>query len=98
MAHFEIPPGEVSVAVAHQTVEEIWYFLRGQGKMWRKLDGVEEVVSVETGVCITIPTGTHFQFRSFGYEPLSAVGVTMPPFPGPGEAYKVVGIWAPTLG
>ena len=25
LAHFEIGPGETSVAVAHHTVEEIWY-------------------------------------------------------------------------
>jgi len=47
--------------------------------MWRKLDDLAEVVAVDAGVCITIPVGTRFQFRSFGYEPLSAIGVTMPP-------------------
>ena len=33
-------------------------------------------------VAVAITIGTRFQFRSFGYEPLSAVGVTMPPWPG----------------
>ena len=97
MAHFELAPGATSVAVAHHTIEEIWYFLSGRGEMWRKFGNQEEVVPVNPGTCITIPVGTHFQFRSFGYEPLAALGVTMPPWPGEGEAYQVEGKWTPTV-
>ena len=97
LAHFELGPGETSVAVAHRTVEEIWYFLTGRGEMWRKLNDQEEVVPVGSGVSITIPVHTHFQFRSLGDEPLAAVGVTMPPWPGEGEAYRVPGKWTPTV-
>jgi mannose-6-phosphate isomerase-like protein (cupin superfamily) len=97
MAHFELAPGATSVAVAHHTVEEIWYFLSGRGEMWRKLKNQEKVEPVDPGTCITIPVGTHFQFRSFGYEPLAALGVTMPPWPGEAEAYQVEGIWKPTV-
>jgi mannose-6-phosphate isomerase-like protein (cupin superfamily) len=97
LAHFELAPGQTSIAVAHHTVEEIWFFLTGRGEMWRKLGDREEVVPVDPGVCLTIPVGTHFQFRSFGYEPLAAVGVAMPPWPGEGEAYKVEGKWTPTV-
>jgi mannose-6-phosphate isomerase-like protein (cupin superfamily) len=96
MAHFELAAGTTSVAVAHRTVEEIWFFLTGRGEMWRRQGDREEVVAVESGVCITIPVGTHFQFRSFGHEPLAAVGVTMPPWPGASEAYPVQGKWPPT--
>lgn len=95
MAHFELAPGETSVAVAHRTVEEIWFFLSGRGEMWRKQADLEEVVPVGPEVCVTIPVGTHFQFRSFGYEALAALGVTMPPWPGEGEAYEVDGQWEP---
>ena len=63
--------------------------------MWRKQSDREEIVPVEPGVCLTIPLGTHFQFRSFGYEALAAVGVTMPPWPGEGEAIGVAGKWNP---
>ena len=99
MAHFELAPGKTSRAVTHKTVEEIWYFLNGRGEMWRKQGGREEVKPVERGVCLTIPLGTHFQFRSFGYEPLSAIGVTMPPWPGPDadEAIPVEGPWEATV-
>ena len=96
LAHFEIGPGCTSKAVAHRTVEEIWFFLTGRGEMWRKQGALEEVVSVDPGVCLTIPLGTHFQFRSFGFEPLAAIGVTMPPWPGDGEAYEVLGKWEPS--
>ncbi len=97
MAHFELPPGHTSRAVTHRTVEEIWFFLAGRGEMWRKQGGREEVVAVESGVCLTIPRGTHFQFRAFGHEPLAAVGVTMPPWPGENEAYAVPGTWDSTV-
>jgi mannose-6-phosphate isomerase-like protein (cupin superfamily) len=48
-------------------------------------------------VCLTIPLGTHFQFRAFGPESLTALGVTMPPWPGEGEAVRVQGKWEPTV-
>lgn len=98
MGHYELAPGQVSTAVVNRTVEEIWFFLSGQGEMWRKQESREESIPVEAGVCITIPLGTHFQFRAFGYEPLAAVGVTLPPWPGPGEAVVVQGKWEPTVG
>jgi len=97
MAHFEIGPGQTSTAVTHRTVEEIWFFLSGSGEMWRKQAGREQVVPLERGVCLTIPLGTHFQFRSLGHDPLAAVGVTMPPWPGEDEATVVDGKWTPSV-
>ena len=93
MAHFELAAGWVSRAVAHRSVDEIWYILRGQGQMWRRQADREETVTLQPGTCVSIPVGTHFQFRSTGAEPLAAVGITMPPWPGPGEAYEVPGAW-----
>ena len=60
VAHFELEPGKTSNAVAHHTVEEIWFFLNGRSEMWRRLGQNEEVVPVESGACVTIPMGTHF--------------------------------------
>ena len=94
MAHFTLAPGQTSRAVAHRTVEEIWFVVGGRGEMWRKDAQREEVVPLEAGVCVTIPLGTSFQFRALGAEPLAAVAVTMPPWPGDGEAYDVNGPWA----
>lgn len=96
-AHFTLGAGETSVAVAHRTIDEIWYFVRGRGELWRRAGREEETVAVSAGVCLTIPAGTHFQFRAHGNDPLSAVAVTMPPWPGSGEAYPVEGPWRPTV-
>jgi mannose-6-phosphate isomerase-like protein (cupin superfamily) len=96
VAHFELGPGRTSAAVAHRTVEEIWYFVAGRGEMWRQSGEREETVPVDAGTCITIPVGTRFQFRALGPDALAAVGVTMPPWPGEGEAYLVSGKWEPS--
>jgi mannose-6-phosphate isomerase-like protein (cupin superfamily) len=97
MAHFQLDPGEVSIAVMHRTVEELWFVVAGRGAMWRSLDGREEVVALQPGVSLSIPVGTRFQFRAEGDAPFAAVGVTMPPWPGEGEAVTVEGAWAPTV-
>ena len=96
-AHFELPAGAVSHAVAHRTVEEIWYFLSGRGRMWRKHGAEESVIDVVPGLSLTIPLGTRFQFRAEGTESLAFVAVTMPPWPGEEEAFSVEGPWAPTV-
>lgn len=93
MAHFTLGPGRTSAAMAHRTVEEIWYVLGGRGEMWRKQGDREEVASMETGTCLSIPVGTSFQFRSLGDDPLTVIAVTMPAWPGDGEAYPVAGRW-----
>lgn len=93
MAHFRLAPGQVARAVTHRTVEEIWFILEGSGEMWRRQDGCEEVVALQPGLCLTIPVGTHFQFRAGASQGVSAVAVTMPPWPGPEEAVFVAGPW-----
>ena len=91
MAHFELAPGQTSKTVTHRSVEEIWFFLSGRGEIWRKQGRTESVDAVESGVCVTIPHGTIFQFRCLGDSPLAVLGVTMPPWPGEGEAVIVEG-------
>jgi len=93
MAHFALGAGQVSGAVRHRTVEEIWYVLAGSGEMWRKQGDREEIVTLEPGVCLTIPIGTHFQFRALDSAGVVVVGVTMPPWPGDDEALAVEGYW-----
>ena len=93
MAHFELLPGQSSKAVAHRTVEEIWYIVSGQGEMWRRKGDRDETVALEPGLCLTIPVGTQFQYRSTGPEALAVIAITMPPWPGEDEAYEVTGRW-----
>jgi len=97
MALFTLPPGAVSKAVAHRSVEEIWYVTRGSGRMWRRDAIREEVVAIGPGTSLAIPAGARFQFRCDGDEAIEAVGVTMPPWPGGGEAEIVEGIWTATV-
>ena len=92
-AHFEFAPGVVSRAGRHRTVDEIWYILAGRGEMWRRAGSSEEVVVLEPSLCLTIPVGTSFQFRSLGDSPLSAFTVTMPPWPA-GSDDEWVGVEA----
>ena len=94
MAHFALEAGRVSRAIEHRTVSEIWFVLAGRGEMWRRAGSVAaeaSIVSLEPGVCLTIPVGTRFQFRAQGDEPLGVVAVTMPPWPGDDEAIPVDG-------
>jgi mannose-6-phosphate isomerase-like protein (cupin superfamily) len=98
MAHFLLPIGETSRAVRHRTVEEIWYVISGEGEMWRSADGHDDISALSPGTCLTIPVGTAFQFRSVGNQPLAAIAITMPPWPGDGEAETVEGKWQPTVG
>jgi mannose-6-phosphate isomerase-like protein (cupin superfamily) len=94
MAHGTLPPGRVSLAIVHRTVEEVWYVTEGRGQVWRKQGSDEAVVDVTPGTALTIPVGTHFQFRTVGPEPLRFVMCTMPPWPGEEEAVRVEDYWA----
>ena len=58
MVHCTLPPGAVSLAITHRTVEELWYVLAGAGELWRRQDGREQVVALVAGVSVTIPLGT----------------------------------------
>jgi mannose-6-phosphate isomerase-like protein (cupin superfamily) len=98
MAHFSLGPHEISHAIVHRTVEEIWFFLTGHGQIWRRLGDWDEVVEVGPEVSLTIPVGAHFQLRNDGPEPLTAVAITMPPWPGQDEAVLIDGKWSRKAG
>jgi mannose-6-phosphate isomerase-like protein (cupin superfamily) len=95
MIRFTLKPGAISRAVAHRTVEEIWYVTAGSGRLWRKLDDREEITDLAPGLSLTIPVGTQFQFRNDGDRSLDIIAVTMPPWPGHQEASVVTGVWDP---
>lgn len=95
LAQFELAPGQISRAVVHRTIDEIWTVVGGRGALWRRQGAREETVTLEPGVCLTIPAGTAFQFRNAGKETLCVIGVSLPPWPGEGEAAPAEGPWAP---
>ncbi len=96
MAHGTLPPGGVSLAIVHRTVEEVWYVTGGEAEIWRQQGRFEEVTYVRTGDSLTIPLGTAFQFRTIGNQPFCFIMVTMPPWPGPDEALPIEGKWQTT--
>lgn len=93
MVHCTLPTGGVSLAVMHRTVEEVWYVVAGEGQVWRRQGEREETIDVSPGFSLTIPLGTHFQFRNMGTESLCIIIVTMPPWPGAEEAIRVQDHW-----
>ncbi len=97
MAHFTLPAGAASHAVTHRTVEEIWYILSGHGSLWRRSEGCERIEALAPGTALTIPLGTQFQFRAEEGAPLAFIAITMPPWPGSGEALPAAGPWTPTV-
>ena len=99
-AHFQLEPGQVSKAVSHATVQEIWCVVAGGGEMWRAQEDREATVVLRPGICLTIPGGTAFQFRAAATGgPLQVVAVTMPPWPAASndEARPADGPWRPVL-
>ena len=99
-AHFSLHPGCVSVAVMHHTIDEIGISSAARASSGGRTRRVRRLpCRCNPGVCITIPARTKFQFRSTGHDPLTAFGVTMPPWPGsgPGEVEFVAGAWTAKL-
>ena len=94
VVHCTLAGGAVSIPVQHRTVTEIWYFLAGEGQVWRTQGEREQVLDVRPGISLTIPLGTQFQFRNTGGVPLEFLITTTPPWPGEDEAVLLdVGCW-----
>lgn len=82
VVHCTLPPKAVSVAIRNLGIDEIWYFIGGQGEIWiKEEDEVKgERQKLGPGSCLTIPMGVHFQYRALGEDPMTILCVTMPPF------------------
>jgi mannose-6-phosphate isomerase-like protein (cupin superfamily) len=91
--HCTLPAGKISTAVKHKTVEEIWYFISGEGKMWQKQVNNGKPFKVKKGDSVNIPAGNSFQFRNTGKEPLTILIATHPIWPGAEEAVPAKGMW-----
>lgn len=99
VVHCRLPVGAVSTPVIHRTVEEIWYFLAGQGQVWRAQGDHEEVLDARPDMSLTIPLGARFQFRNTGAVALEFLIATSPPWPGEQEAIVLpAGRWQPRGG
>ena len=94
-AIFHLASGATTVAVRHRTVEELWFVVTGHGELWLADDDGDRIVELAPGVCVPITRRTRFQFRA--REDLDVFGVTIPPWPGDGEAVEVDGPWPPSV-
>lgn len=95
--HCCLPPGGVSRAVRHRSVEEIWYCLSGHGQLWRSNALTSRTDPLAPCAVLTIPPETCFQFCNDGAEPLEILITTIPPWPGSDEAQACEPHWAPTI-
>jgi mannose-6-phosphate isomerase-like protein (cupin superfamily) len=98
LARFELAAGQTSKAVMHRTIQEIWYVQSGRGTLWRACGSRQEILVLTPGVSLTLTAGTAFQFRAGDSAPLVILAVSMPPWPGDGEALEVPGKWLATVG
>ena len=103
MVEVTLPAGQVSRPVYHRTVEEIWYILKGYGRVWRCPPGADAASAppqdVSPGDALVIPVGWRFQFAAASDAPLRFLCHTTPPWPGEDEAVaaETGGLGAPTV-
>lgn len=89
----KLPPRFVSRAAVALEVEEIWFFLKGSGLFWLKVDGAEHFLEFGSGTSIYVPQGASMQFRNNTDEEALAHVTTMPPWPGQAAARLTEGPW-----
>ena len=63
MAHFRLPPGGCAKAVAHRTVEELWFVVAGEGEMWRRDGGSRPLTGTPPGTPSVGTTATVTTYR-----------------------------------
>jgi mannose-6-phosphate isomerase-like protein (cupin superfamily) len=90
LVEVRLPAGASSRPVRHRTVEEIWHFTQGVGRVWlAPPHEPPRVVEVRPGASLVIPTGWAFQFQAGPGRDLRFLCYTSPPWPGAEEAEPV---------
>ena len=90
-----LPAGQINRATVHASVSEFRHVLSGEGQIWRRDGTGEDTTVLSAGVSIDIPVGTAFQYRCTGADPLEFLCISMPRWPGEGEATVIDGPWVP---
>jgi mannose-6-phosphate isomerase-like protein (cupin superfamily) len=76
-AHATLGPQKVSPAAILKGQTELYYVLEGEGELWRRRGGPEEVTRLRKGRSVGIPPGVDYQYRS-GHEPLRLLVASLP--------------------
>lgn len=92
-AHCILPPGKISRAVKHKTIDEIWYVVSGEGEFWGEAAN-PPIQKLCPGASLIIPRQTAFQFRNISNEPLCILLFSATPWPGENEAMPATGNWS----
>ena len=92
MARFEFSAGQISHAVWHPELDELWYVIDGAGEMWRKKDQMSSIDPLGPGTCVSIPRHTAFQCRA-GRAGMTVIAVTLPAWSGDSNAIAAMGPW-----
>lgn len=92
MARFEFSAGQVSQAVWHPELDELWYVIDGSGEMWRKKDQISSIDALAPGTCVSIPRHTAFQCRA-GRAGMIVIAVTLPAWSGDSNVIAAIGPW-----
>ncbi|MGK0168966.1 MAG: mannose-6-phosphate isomerase-like protein (cupin superfamily) [Gammaproteobacteria bacterium] len=96
VAEFLFDAGSVSRAVSHLSVEETWRVVAGRGRLWRRNNGLEDIIELRPGTTLVLCVGSTFQFQAD--SALTIFAVTVPPWPlDREEAVPALGPWAPTV-
>jgi len=77
LQYFLLKPGESCSAHRHEKSEDIWYVVRGHGKVIDVDTGAEYLV--EEGCAVFVEPGTIHQVKSLGPENYVDVGGPCPP-------------------
>jgi mannose-6-phosphate isomerase-like protein (cupin superfamily) len=95
LCHCTLAPATLSQAIAHRSVEELWYFTDGEGEFHCPAINQGQPVAVSAGTSLALPSGVAFQFRNTSTDtPLQFIVATLPPWPGESEALVgVEGYW-----
>ena len=89
LAHYTLHPALRTRTARHRTVTQIWYVLDGSGELARWDAGPDTQprrLLLVPQMSVGLPARTAFQIRTTGVDPLRMLLLTMPAWPGPGEA------------
>lgn len=76
-----LEPGKGHTRHNHPGVEEILYFVSGEGEQMLEIDGNQERRRVRPGMMVHIPADMYHETINTGWEPMRIVAIYCPPGP-----------------
>ena len=76
-----LEPGKGHVRHNHPGVEEILYYMSGEGEQMIEIDGKQERQPIKPGMMCHIPADVYHETINTGWEPMRIVAIYCPPGP-----------------